>query len=412
MSFSHRNIDRRRFLSLAGALGTGLALGEGTAKAQDAATASSVSSGWSSAFQPSSIEPKWNPRDMPKPGEVIQEYNMELVVARHEIVPRIEFHAYAYNGTVPGPEIRVREGQWVKVNFTNKTHDFHTIHWHGMQLANEMDGVPLATQFPVAYGQTFQYLFRAQPAGTHFYHCHNMTPLHIQAGMYGALIVEAEDDPVRKMFPYTRDYTLVLSEIDLNMVRDQMNEMLQMGRMMDHMNGSPRLMAEMSGKMMGWFVNKEAFLKAVEEGWIPPYDPSLAGAMQPPKPNFFMINGKSYPMTEPIWIRRGEYIRVRLINAGFMPHFMHLHGHDFWEVCRDGAPLASPVQLNTIPVFPGGTCDIIIHGSNPGSWHFHDHSDLASTNNGFFPGGMMTMLMYEDMAEAGVHVLDYVAVNS
>lgn len=412
MSFSHRNIDRRRFLSLAGALGTGLALGEGTAKAQDAATASSVSSGWPSAFQPSSIEPKWNPRDMPKPGEVIQEYNMELVVARHEIVPRIEFHAYAYNGTVPGPEIRVREGQWVKVNFTNKTHDFHTIHWHGMQLANEMDGVPLATQFPVAYGQTFQYLFRAQPAGTHFYHCHNMTPLHIQAGMYGALIVEAEDDPVRKMFPYTRDYTLVLSEIDLNMVRDQMNEMLQMGRMMDHMNGSPRLMAEMSGKMMGWFVNKEAFLKAVEEGWIPPYDPSLAGAMQPPKPNFFMINGKSYPMTEPIWIRRGEYIRVRLINAGFMPHFMHLHGHDFWEVCRDGASLASPVQLNTIPVFPGGTCDIIIHGSNPGSWHFHDHSDLASTNNGFFPGGMMTMLMYEDMAEAGVHVLDYVAVNS
>lgn len=412
MSFSHRNIDRRRFLSLAGALGTGLALGEGTAKAQDAATASSVSSGWSSAFQPSSIEPKWNPRDMPKPGEVIQEYNMELVVARHEIVPRIEFHAYAYNGTVPGPEIRVREGQWVKVNFTNKTHDFHTIHWHGMQLANEMDGVPLATQFPVAYGQTFQYLFRAQPAGTHFYHCHNMTPLHIQAGMYGALIVEAEDDPVRKMFPYTRDYTLVLSEIDLNMVRDQMNEMLQMGRVMDYMNGSPRLMAEMSGKMMGWFVNKEAFLKAVEEGWIPPYDPSLAGAVQPPKPNFFMINGKSYPMTEPILIRRGEYIRVRLINAGFMPHFMHLHGHDFWEVCRDGAPLASPIQLNTIPVFPGGTCDIIIHGSNPGSWHFHDHSDLASTNNGFFPGGMMTMLMYEDMAEAGVHVLDYVAVNS
>jgi len=410
--FSNRPIERRRFLSLVGGVGAAMAMGNAQAQTEPTASSGASVEGWPTQFDPMRIEPRWNPREMPKPGDVIHEYDIELVIARHEILPRIEYHAYAYNGTVPGPEIRVKEGEWVKVNFTNKTHDFHTIHWHGMQLANEMDGVPMETQFPVAYGQTFQYLFRAQPAGTHFYHCHNMTPLHIQAGMYGALIVESDDDPVHKLFPYTRDYTLVLSEIDLNMVREQMNEMLQMGRVMDAMNGSPQLMREMSGKMMGWFVNKEAFLKAIADGWIPPYDPSLAGSIEPPKPNFFMINGVSYPMTEPLRIRRGEFIRVRLINAGFMPHFMHLHGHDFWEVCRDGAPLSSPIQLNTIPVFPGGTCDIIIHGNNPGSWHFHDHSDLASTNNGVAPGGMMTMLMYEDMAEAGVHVPDYVAVNS
>lgn len=410
--FSEKQIERRRFLSLVGGVGAAMAMGNAHAQTEPTVSSAASSNGWPTQFDPTRIEPRWNPREMPKPGDVIHEYDIELVIARHEILPRIEYHAYAYNGTVPGPEIRVKEGEWVKVNFTNKTHDFHTIHWHGMQLANEMDGVPLETQFPVAYGQTFQYLFRAQPAGTHFYHCHNMTPLHIQAGMYGALIVESDNDPVRKIFPYTRDYTLVLSEIDLNMVREQMNAMLQMGHVMDAMNGSPKLMREMSGKMMGWFVNKEAFLKAVEEGWIPPYDPSLTGSVEPPKPNFFMINGVSYPMTEPLRIRRGEFIRVRLINAGFMPHFMHLHGHDFWEVCRDGAPLSSPIQRNTIPVFPGGTCDIIIHGNNPGSWHFHDHSDLASTNNGVAPGGMMTMLMYDDMAEAGVHVLDYVAVNS
>jgi FtsP/CotA-like multicopper oxidase with cupredoxin domain len=91
---------------------------------------------------------------------------------------------------------------------------------------------------------------------------------------------------------------------------------------------------------------------------------------------------------------------------------MHLHGHDFWHVCQDGAPLAHPVRMNTIPVFPGSTSDIIIQGNNPGSWHFHDHSELSNTNNGQFPGGMMTMLMYEDAASFGVKIPDLIQVSS
>jgi FtsP/CotA-like multicopper oxidase with cupredoxin domain len=125
-----------------------------------------------------------------------------------------------------------------------------------------------------------------------------------------------------------------------------------------------------------------------------------------------MINGKSFPMTEELFIRTGENIRVRLIGAGAIPHYMHLHGHDFWQVSQDGAPLASPIRLNTVPVFPGTTTDIIIQGTNPGMWHFHDHSDLATTNNGIFPGGMMTMLMYEDAAAHGVKVPEIVQVSS
>jgi FtsP/CotA-like multicopper oxidase with cupredoxin domain len=405
-----KKVGRRRLLSLAGLTGAGVVLGKRTARAE---SADKPHESWPSGFQAAATAPRWHPRDLPKAGEKIHEFDLELVLTKHEILPRIEHHAYAYNGTVPGPEIRVKEGDWVKVNFTNKTHDFHTIHWHGMMVPNEMDGVPLGTQYPVGFGQTFQYLFRAQPAGTHFYHCHNMTPLHVQVGMYGPLIIEsAGEDLIRKSFPYEREYTLVLSEIDTNMVRDQLNDMQRMGQVMDYMNDSPKLMAKMSGRMMGWFANKEAFLKAIKEGWVPPYDPSKTGMPHRPEPNFFMINGKSYPMTEPLMIRRGENLRVRLINAGAMPHFMHLHGHDFWQVCQDGAPLASPLRLNTVPVFPGGTTDIVIQGTNPGMWHFHDHSDLATTNNGMFPGGMMTMLMYEDAEEAGVKVMDIIAVNS
>lgn len=397
-------LSRRGFISLTSAtgalLGSGLLLGK-TAQA--------------AGFDPSSTLPVYPPREQPKPGEKIHEFDIDLNVTVHEIVPGVRMHAFTYNGTYPGPEIRVPEGAWVLVNFTNRTTELHTIHWHGIQVPCEMDGVPLSTQWPVGPGQTFKYLFRAQPVGTHFYHCHNMTTLHVQAGMFGAFIVEPREpalDPVRKLFPYEREYTLLLSEVDTHLVERQMNEMLKMTGTMEVMNRSAKLMHEMNGRMMGWFKDKKSFVDAVASGYIPPYAASRAGPAEPPRFNYFMINGKSYPMTDPLSIRTGENIRVRLAGAGAMPHFMHLHGHDFWHVCQDGAPLASPVRMNTIPIFPGTTSDIVIQGSNPGMWHFHDHSDLSTTNNGQFPGGMMTMLMYEDAARSGVQVPDVVQVSS
>ena len=407
---------RRKFLtSLAGvasAVGAGMALD--TEIAWAGAMENAQPTGWPSQMVINATAPKYPPREKPKPGDKIHEFDIEVTVEKIEILPLEEHHFYTFNKTLPGPEIRVKEGDWVKVNLTNKTHDFHTIHWHGIYVPCEMDGVPLGTQYPVGFNQTFTYLWRAQPAGTHMYHCHNMTNMHIQAGLYGSLIIEPKEgeDIVQKTFPYTRDYTLVLSEVDTDFLREQMNEMLTMGHTMDYMNGSPKLMAKMDGRMMGWFANKEALLKAVKSGWVPPYHRSRSGQGKRIEPNFFLINGRPYPMTEHLHIKRGENIRVRLINAGLMPHFMHLHGHDFWHVCHDGSPLASPVRMNTVPVFPGSTADIIVQGTNAGAWHFHDHSDLSIMNNGISPGGMMTMLMYEDAEEAGFKFKEIIALDS
>ena len=369
-------------------------------------------SSWPAAFDPDSTDPKYPPRDMPKAGDKIHVFDIEITIGTHEILPGIETHMFLFNGTFPGPEIRVREGEWVEVNLTNHSPESHTIHWHGIQVPCEMDGVPLGTQWPVMPNQTFRYLWRAQPAGTHFYHCHVMTTLHVQAGLAGTLVVEASDDPIRARFPYEREYTLLLSEIDTNYVRDFLNEMVTMGTNMEKMSRNARLMREMNGHMMGWFKDKDAMLKAIKDGYVPPYMSSMTGPVKPITPNFFMINGKSYPMTEPLMIRRGETIRVRLIGAGSMPHFMHLHGHDFWHVAQDGSPLASPVRLNTVPVNPGSTTDIVVQGTNAGNWHFHDHSDLCSTNNGQFPGEMMTMLMYEDAKEAGFMFDEVISLSS
>ncbi len=359
-----------------------------------------------------SAAPKHNPRSMPGIGDRVHEFDMAISVEKHEIVPKVVVSGFTFNKTIPGPEIRIFEGEWVKVHLKNNTDDFHTIHWHGIQVPCEMDGVPLGTQWPVGPGETFTYLFRAQPAGTHFYHCHQMTPLHIQAGLFGSLIVESKDDPVMNTFGYSREYTMILSEIDTNYVRDELNRMLKEMGIMGKMNKSPSLMGEMNGLMMGQFKNRKEFVKAVKRGYIPPYVHSKHGAPNVSVPNFFLINGKAYPMTEELQIRRGETIRVRLIGAGTEPHFMHLHGHDFWHVCQDGHPLPQPIRLNTVPVYPGGTTDIVIQGTNPGHWHFHDHSDKATTNNGHFPGGMMTMLAYEDAEAAGFKFHPVVAVDS
>jgi FtsP/CotA-like multicopper oxidase with cupredoxin domain len=416
-STSETSLSRRDFIGTgAAALGAGLLAAspaEAIAKsAMAAASPKETPHGWNNPFHPGATAPTYPPRAAPLPGEKVHEFDVVLDITVHEILPGVKIHAFTYNGTYPGPTFRVPEGDWVLVNFTNHTNEFYTIHWHGITVPCEMDGVPNGTQWGVGPNQTFKYLFRAQPAGTHFYHCHNMTNRHVQAGMFGAFIVEPKDDLVKKVFPYTREYILALGEIDTVAVEQQMEEMMRMMGGMAKMGESPRLMKEMNGRMMGWFKNKQAFVDAVKSGYVPPYVSSQRGKVPPPNYNYYHINGKAFPMTEELAIRSGENIRVRLIGAGALPHFMHLHGHDFWHVCQDGSPLPTPVRLNTIPIFPGTTSDIIIQGTNPGMWHFHDHSEIASMNNGVFPGGMMTMLMYEDSAKFDVNIPDLVQVSS
>ena len=326
-----------------------------------------------------------------------KEVDLDVRIVQHELAPGYSFHALAFNGLVPGPELRFKEGEWVNVMFTNRTDLLHTIHWHGVDLQYENDGVPYATQNPVMPGMTFQYRFQAIPAGTRFYHCHFGTLLHMQHAMHGALIIEPDPDPVQREFGYTRDYTLVLSSFDTNFAREEMNFMLR------RMKERKWLMKHkaLDARTLAVFKDKQEMFRAIESGWDPPYLPNRNQSRQAAQIdyNFFAINGKSYPLTEPLYIKRDETIRVRLINGGGLTHHMHLHGHQFWQVARDGNLLLSPLKLNTISVAPGTSADIIVEGHNPGYWTFHDHDTSRVTNNGMYPGGMLTLLVYEEMAE-------------
>ena len=341
------------------------------------------------------MRPIWEPTppaDAPTDESAYRKFDINVKIIGHESLPGIRTNVLAFNDQVPGPLIRVKEGEWVRVDFKNETDLMHTIHWHGMLVPENMDGVPYVTQPPTMPGQTFVYRFRALPYGTHFYHCHFGTPLHMQHAMHGALIVESDDDPVRRQFPYDREYTLILNQVNTAMTRSGLNAMLT--RMRERIVLMRR--NRITDETLARFRNVQDFLRAVREGYIPPYRQSRRGPPGSPSFNIFTMNGKSYPMTPKILIKRDELIRVRLINVGSVEHYMHLHGHDFWEVCRDGAPLPHAFRGNTLPVTPGRTHDIIIEGRNPGTWTFHDHAVTRATNNGVYPGGILTVLHYED----------------
>jgi len=383
----NKPVNRRSFLKAAGTAAAGVVGGTTIVKRAMASLKSDE--------EPPPSREIWQRLEMPSEDEVnYKEFDIDIQIARHELITGMEVHALAFNGQVPGPEFRVQEGDWVKVNFTNKTDLLHTIHWHGLEVPYEMDGVPYVTQQPVMPNQTFVYKFRAQPHGTHFYHCHFGTTLHMQMAMHGAFIVERKDDPIREQFPYERDYTLVLSSFDTNFARAELN------RMLERMKQRKIMMKQgtLTNRTLGVFNDYDTYLKEVKQGYLSPYTTMRhQGDGAIPNYNFFAINGKSYPATEHLKIKTGEWIRIRMINGGMLEHYMHLHGHDFYKVADDGAPLANPVKMNTVRVSPGKTVDIVLEGYNPGYWTFHDHDTSRATNNGIYPGGILTLLEYEDI---------------
>ncbi|MEE8334702.1 MAG: multicopper oxidase domain-containing protein [Alphaproteobacteria bacterium] len=126
-------------------------------------------------------------------GRTIREFEIDAIDKEIEIAPGLKFPAWTYNGRVPGPTLRAKEGERLRIKFRNSGSHPHTIHFHGIHAAR-MDGIPGAGQ--VMPGEEFVYEFDALPFGCHLYHCHSL-PLrrHIHKGLYGAFIVDP--DPAR-----------------------------------------------------------------------------------------------------------------------------------------------------------------------------------------------------------------------
>jgi manganese oxidase len=120
------------------------------------------------------------------------------------------YPAMAYNGMVPGPEIRVTEGDRVRLHVTNELSESTSVHWHGLILPNDQDGVPYLTQPPIRVGETFTYEFDVRPPGSHMYHSHHNAAEQVTRGLLGAFIVEPKDQSREPQVD--ADYTLILND--------------------------------------------------------------------------------------------------------------------------------------------------------------------------------------------------------
>lgn len=123
-------------------------------------------------------------------GRLLREWTIVAQDRELEVAPGVRYEAWTYNGRVPGPTLRAREGEKLRVRFVNASEHPHTMHFHGIH-PSQMDGMPGIGAGQIAPGKSFAYEFDATPFGLHLYHCH-VAPLaaHISRGLYGAFVVD------------------------------------------------------------------------------------------------------------------------------------------------------------------------------------------------------------------------------
>jgi manganese oxidase len=140
-------------------------------------------------------------------------YNLTASVVQWEVKPGVSYEAWTYNGTVPGPEIRVKQGETVKVRLTNKLPESTSIHFHGLEVAdNKQDGVTFVTQDPITPGQTYTYNLTPINCGSHMYHSHHAADAQVPLGLLGAFVVDCTTTSVPAFAQHDTEYTQVLTD--------------------------------------------------------------------------------------------------------------------------------------------------------------------------------------------------------
>jgi FtsP/CotA-like multicopper oxidase with cupredoxin domain len=277
----------------------------------------------------------------PRIDNSVKVFELETSVIRWQILPAVSVNAYAFNGQVPGPTLRFRQGDRVRINVTNRLPNTTTVHWHGLVLPNVMDGAARITQAPIENGQVYRYEFTAIQAGSFFYHSHDHVDRQQALGLYGALII---DPSAAEEVVADHEYTILLQE---------------------------------------WLIR---------EGLTYPAMPMDGG-----QPNYFTINGRAFPATDMIRMKVGETLKVRFIgsSSGFI-HPMHIHGGPFVVVARDGETLAPSgrFKADTLNVGPGQRYDVIWTALKPGKWMIHCHISHHTTNNNTEQDGGGGLMMH------------------
>ena len=214
---------------------------------------------------------------------------------------------WGYGGKVPGPEIRLTQGAEVSATLSNGLAEPTTVHWHGIRIANAMDGVTALTKDAVQPGQNFDYRFTVPDAGTFWYHPHNRTWEQMARGLYGPLIVEERNPPA-----YDRDLVLMVDD---------------------------------------WRLNDQGAIDGASFGSL--HDWSHSGRLG----NWRTVNGRPQPAYP---VRRNERLRLRLINAANASVMvLRLDGMDARIVAHDGMPIFPKKLSRAVILAPAQRIDVI-----------------------------------------------------
>jgi FtsP/CotA-like multicopper oxidase with cupredoxin domain len=248
-------------------------------------------------------------------------------------VTGLNFPGRAFNGSIPGPLLRVVHGQRLRATFVNRSGSPATIHWHGMILPNDMDGVQNVTQPAVPDGGSFVYEFAPGPPGTRWYHDHVSSGL--QRGMFGLFIV---DDP-SEVKP-DAEFALVFHDVPSLATISEAMRGVSAGAMVDPFD-SPELRDMTPGDKMG---DEVAYVA-------------------------HCINGASYPATKPLAVEVGQRIRLRVLNANFtQTRYIRLAGHRLTVTHADGNPLAQPLEVDALRIGVAERYDASFEITKPGAW--------------------------------------------
>ena len=323
-------LDRRGFLRLAGGLGLTLtATGCGGREAAGPlGSPGPTGTPVGTSGTPTVLATPTPAADLLRPGTAAG--TLAAAPMRVDLAGRV-VDTWGYNGTLPGPEIRVRQGEVVRVRLDNRLTDPTTIHWHGIELPNPMDGVPDVTQPAVDPGGGFSYEFTVPDAGSFMYHAHVGHQLDL--GLYGPLIVEEKDSPGG----WDREYTLMLD--------DWRDGLLAPGDAT---------------------VPTEAAAPADDTGHGDATENSAPmGARIYP---LFLVNGRPPADPASVEVRSGERVRLRVMNIGADTGFRFaIAGHRLTVTHADGMPV-TPVTVDTLRLGMGERYDVVVDAAEPGAW--------------------------------------------
>lgn len=262
-------------------------------------------------------------------------FEMVADIIDWEVEPGKWVEAWAYNGQVPGPWIHLDVGDRARFVVTNNTPLGTDVHWHGITVPNDQDGVAPYTQELIGPGETYTYEFTVIEPMIGMYHAHAHSQVSVPNGMLGAFTVG------ELALPRGRTVSGVPIPADLE-------------------------------------VDLELPMVLNDAGVIG-----------------YSLNGKSFPATDPIVMENGEWALIHYFNEGLQVHPMHLHGFRQLVVAKDGMPLDSPYWADTVNVAPGERYSVLVNATDPGTWVFHCHIlTHVERDEGMF--GMVTALIVND----------------